>query len=59
MELASDAFELTGIHPYNKTVFTDVDFLPSKVTDQELDPAFSDDDQILFEFPDERNQTII
>lgn len=48
MELASDAFELTGIHPYNKTVFTDVDFLPSKVTDQELDPAFSDDDQTLF-----------
>lgn len=43
VELAGGAFKVTGIHPYNKTVFTDVDFLKSEVTDQELDPAFHDD----------------
>ena len=29
MELAKSAFKCTGIYPFNRNIFTDIDFLPS------------------------------
>lgn len=41
----TSAFKKCGIYPYNRNIFTEVDFLPSSVTDRPApDPASAEDD---------------
>lgn len=35
LEIAQKGFSCTGIHPFNSDIFSDLDFLPSKMTDVE------------------------
>ncbi|XP_067216924.1 uncharacterized protein [Linepithema humile] len=33
LQIATSGFQCTGIYPYNPNIFTDLDFLPSEITD--------------------------
>lgn len=41
LEIAASGFECTGIYPYNKDIFTALDFLPSDLTEVPLDDVQS------------------
>lgn len=45
----SYTFYATGIYPFNRSVFTEVDFLPAEVTEQTLDSEFGTADSTLFD----------
>ena len=36
MEIAQKGFSCTGIHPFNPSIFSDLDFMPSRITEVEI-----------------------
>lgn len=50
VELAVQSFRSTGIHPFDRNIFTDADFLPAEVTEQnpdEAEPQDPDDRRVI------------